>query len=175
LYDLSFQDLIDCDYYDFGCSGGSVGSALQFAIDGQGGWFTDGALYPWAGQEGECKWDPATMQTVQISAAAAVRTGDEGDLLQAVCSFGPVAVEVDGSSWSFQLYTSGIYDNPQCSTSDINTGLLAIGYGTEAGVDYWLCQNNWGTDWGIRGYIMMVRNKANQCGIASNAAYPVAV
>ena len=29
-----------------------------------------------------------------------------------------------------------------------------------------------GPDWGMDGYMMMVRNKGNMCGIASDANYP---
>ena len=95
--------------------------------------------------------------------------GSESGLLDAVGNVGPVAVNIDASKRSFKFYSSGIYNEPHCSSLNLDHSVLAVGYGN----GYWLVKNSWGTGWGQAGYIYMTRNGRNQCGIATLALYPI--
>lgn len=67
----------------------------------------------------------------------------------------------------------GVYQERSCS-GELNHAVLVVGYGTDkkTGLPYWLVKNSYGTQWGEKGYIRMIRNK-NICGIAKFASYPV--
>ena len=66
----------------------------------------------------------------------------------------------------FYLYKSGIYAH----TSGDQVGLHAvrvIGYGSDAGTNYWLVANTWGSGWGEKGFFR-IRRGADECGFESS-------
>ncbi len=70
-----------------------------------------------------------------------VTANDENALKSAVAQQ-PVAIAIDASHQSFQFYNSGVYTEKacctKCSMNQLDHGVLAVGYGTESGKDYWL-------------------------------------
>jgi C1A family cysteine protease len=71
------------------------------------------------------------------------------------------------------LYKSGVF-TAACGDS-LDHGVLAVGYGTEDGTDYYLVRNSWGESWGEEGYIKLERGvsqKTGQCGMLSEPSYP---
>ncbi|XP_063040102.1 cathepsin L.1 [Engraulis encrasicolus] len=172
LVSLSEQQLVDCsgDFGNMGCGGGLMDQAFQY-IQSNGGIDTEES-YPYEARDGKCRFKPDSVAAT-CTGFVDVTSGSEAALQEAVATIGPVSVAIDAGHSSFQLYESGVYDEPECSSEELDHGVLAVGYDSEDGKDYWLVKNSWGSDWGDKGYIKMTRNKHNQCGIATAASYPL--
>ena len=102
-----------------------------------------------------------------------ITAGSESALQKAIANIGPISVAIDASHSSFQLYQSGVYDEPSCSSTELDFAGTIVGYGTQGKDDYYIFKNLWGTQWGMNGYVLLSRNKKNQCGVATLASYPI--
>uniref|UniRef100_A0A0E0ESP3 Peptidase C1A papain C-terminal domain-containing protein n=1 Tax=Oryza meridionalis TaxID=40149 RepID=A0A0E0ESP3_9ORYZ len=169
---LSEQQLVDCAtaYNNFGCSGGLPSQAFEY-IKYNGGLDTEEA-YPYTGVNGICHYKPENVG-VKVLDSVNITLGAEDELKNAVGLVRPVSVAFQVIN-GFRMYKSGVYSSDHCGTSpmDVNHAVLAVGYGVENGVPYWLIKNSWGADWGDNGYFKMEMGK-NMCGIATCASYPI--
>jgi len=178
LLSLAEQQIVDCAWYNWGgtggnlgCDGGYAAPAMQWIIN-NGGIATE-LSYPYLMEDHWCNASDKSSGVV-LTGYVNVTEGSESALQSAV-ALGPVAVAIDASHPSFRFYSSGVYYEPLCQNAipDLDHEVLAVGYGIYNGSDYWLVKNSWSTHWGNYGYVMMSRNRGNNCGIATQATYPL--
>lgn len=128
--------------------------------------------YPYKGVGGACKYTAAD-KAFQITNCVDVTVEKELPLKAAIAQQ-PVSVAIDAAHASFQLYKSGVY-NGMCGTN-LDHGVLAVGYGDESGKPFFKVKNSWGASWGSNGYIYIARkgDGKGQCGIQLAASFPIA-
>jgi cathepsin L len=170
LISLSEQNLLDCSLLNFGCNGGNQDLAFDYIKEHHGIDTED--TYPYQAHHQLCHFERKNIGA-NLTGYARIEKDNETDLQAAIATIGPIAVSIDASKSSFQFYSSGVYDEPNCSTKRLDHAVLAVGYGTLNSQDYYIVKNSWGVNWGSQGYILMSRNKQNQCGIATSALYPL--
>jgi cathepsin L len=172
LITLSVQNLMDCtfSYGNQGCCGGLMDASFTYIKDNNG--IDTDASYPYEAQDGKCRFKPNNVGAVDTGFVD-IQANSEADLQNALATIGPISVAFDAGQSSFQFYTKGIYYDKACSATNLNHASAAVGYGTLGpNQDYYIVKNSWGVNWGDQGYILMSRNRDNNCGIASMAIYP---
>lgn len=171
LISLSEQQLVDCSkkYGNLGCNGGLMDNAFQYAIDN--GMCSEDE-YSYVAKTQTCS---SCDSEVYISSCLDVPPNNPISLQHAVL-LNPVSIAIEADSKSFQSYANGVYSDVNCGTN-LNHGVLIVGYGVENSIPYWLVKNSWGENWGDYGYIKILRSEEKNdegiCGIAMVPSFPV--
>lgn len=172
---FSPQDVVSCSEYAQGCEGGfpyliAGKYAEDFGV-------VEESCLPYLGvdtsrthceREGSCARFRATDYKYVGGYFGAC---NEQEMLMALQD-GPVSVAFEVTD-DFQHYKRGIYHatglrdsfNPFRLT---NHAVLAVGYGEQLGVKYWIVKNSWGASWGEDGYFR-IRRGTNELNIESMA------
>ena len=176
---LSEQQVLDCDLEseNLACDGGWEEYVYEYLIESK-------CIAP----EKEYKYKAYTNKLCDRATIAkhctdgyvtnwkAVLPYNEKQLMAAV-ALHPVPAAIY-AGYTLMNYGYGIIPYEKCAESnELNHLILIIGYGSLDGVDYWICKNSWGREWGTGGYFFLERNPKNinyagTCLIATHSTYP---
>lgn len=172
LYDLSVQQMAMCAPNPDQCGGigGCEGSTAELAftyVSGSKGLFQEFqyGYTSYSGVDYNC-----TLPTNGNGAVASINgyvllpTNDYEATMNAVATYGPMAINVDASTW--HAYKGGVFNGCNQDSPDVNHVVVLVGYGEENGQKYWLVRNSWNAGWGEAGYIKLARfdNDEQRCG-----------
>merc|ERR1711990_666081 len=170
LVSLSEQQFVDCDtVQDQGCNGGLMDNAFEYAETHP---VMTEASYPYiarrnTGQAAKCT---QIAQDGIVSVKSYNDVGQTAEDMKAALNQSPVSVAIEADRSVFQGYYDGVITSSSCGTQ-LDHGVLAVGYGVLDGEPYFLVKNSWGPSWGDQGYVRIGQN--NICGILQAASYPI--
>ena len=160
---LSPETLVECDKTDMGCQGGWLGNAWKF-MESNG--ITTDSCEPYTsgtGKVGSCPSkcsDGSSMKLYKCKSGSVVEATSPSQIKAEIYQNGPMETGFTVYQY-FMNYKSGVYHH-------VSGGMLGghavkmLGWGTENGVNYWLCANSWGPSWGENGFFKI---KQGDCGI----------
>jgi len=169
LLSLSEQQLVDCSgkFGNEGCNGGEMYEAFQYAEEVP---LETEAEYPYEAVDDSCRADKSKGKVTAKTFHRVPK--NSADQLKAAINVGPVSVAIQADTWAFQGYQGGVLNDDSCGTN-LDHGVLAVGYGVEDGQEFYLVKNSWGAGWGEHGFIKIaVVDGPGICGIQKDAVYP---
>eukprot|EP00331_Platyophrya_macrostoma_P012572 CAMPEP_0176431652 /NCGR_PEP_ID=MMETSP0127-20121128/14928_1 /TAXON_ID=938130 /ORGANISM="Platyophrya macrostoma, Strain WH" /LENGTH=369 /DNA_ID=CAMNT_0017813677 /DNA_START=43 /DNA_END=1152 /DNA_ORIENTATION=- len=170
LYVASQQQVTACapNPQQCGGTGGCLGSTAELAFEYviNSGGLTQEWEYPYTaynGTTGQCLGtsDPR----IKLTGYVKLNSNDQDAVMNALAFTGPLAINVDASSWSD--YESGVFSGCNYANNiTIDHVVQLVGYGTDdgLGLDYWVVRNSWSPIYGESGFIRVLRTATPACG-----------
>lgn len=173
LVSLSEQEIVSCatEFGVQGCNGGNSIGAWEHTVHSPQSLesayaYTSGKT----GEDGPCKSVKDKYRMVSDAKSYLV-VQNESDIKTALVDHGPVAIAISADQ-CFMDYESGILGPENCACNgDVNHLVVVVGYGSEAGKDFWIVRNSWSENWGEKGYVRFQMG-VDQCQMMSFATIP---
>lgn len=162
----SVQDLLSCDTFNKGCSGGNRYKAWQF-IQNRGLVYEN--CIPFNYQNGvlpSCA-STCTQSNIPYTLSKAPTNKvkifyDHDDIKNDIYLNGPVTAGIQLYA-DIYTYKTGLYI-PTTTEKRERHSVVLVGWGIEAGREYYIVQNSWGQEWGDKGYFKL---PLDQCEVNS--------
>jgi len=162
---LSPEDMVSCDKSDQGCQGGMLPNAWNYLTNT--GIVTD-KCFPYTAGGGKAPACETKCVDGESFTKTKAKTGyaikGVTNMQKEIMTNGPIQVAFTVYK-SFMSYKSGVYQKHWYELlPEGGHAVKIVGWGNEAGTDYWLVANSWDTTWGLQGFFKIKRG-SNQCGI----------
>jgi C1A family cysteine protease/fibronectin type 3 domain-containing protein len=164
IYDLSEQQILDCNTTGSSCDGGSTASAYAVLRD-------PGAVseedIPYLAVENTCR--QKLYEKIAIIDGHSYIAGNI-DSYKAALMNGPISACYTVYE-DFNAYGGGCYEYTWGGV-DAGHCIVIVGWDDSmcGGEGAWICKNSWGPGWGVAGYFYI---KYDECGIGSGAQQPM--
>ncbi|VIO97013.1 Papain family cysteine protease containing protein [Brugia malayi] len=158
---LSVQDVMDCSGMEK-CKGRGGNEPAVFRWVAEHGVKTDKS-YPYKENDSvSCPRNTPQRRKYGLADAFYLPPSNEQILKKILALYGPVCVSLHSSLQSFVAYRS----------EKVNHAVIAVGYGVQNGMEYFIIKNSWGPTWGQKGY-GRIRAGVFMCGIGRFSNVPI--
>jgi len=164
---LSPEDMVSCDTGDMGCKGGRLPGAWDYLT--KTGIVSDQCM-PYTAGSGTAPTCPTkcadseNLATSRTKAKTSYAINGVDNMMKEIMTNGPIQVAFKVYK-SFMSYKTGVYSKHFWEfLPEGGHAVKIVGWGTDAGVDYWIVANSWNTTWGESGFFRIKKGK-DQCGM----------
>ncbi len=161
---LSPQELVSCDRYGAGCTGGFQNVALNYVANNG---LVSESCFPYQAKTLICPMkctDGTNWAAAHVCKCKEKVFCDGPEGMKACLQTGPVTAGM----WvykDFVYYKGGIYHWSKVGTKEGNHAVRCYGYSDKPEF-HWMCANSWGTGWGEQGFFRIGKGEV---GIDSQA------
>jgi len=174
LISFSEQQLVDCAKKEgnHGCQGGLMDYGFKYIMDNSG--IDTEEDYPYTARNGVCNKAKEANHVGTITSYQDVSPKSPDQMKLAVAK-GPVSIAIEADKTVFQHYRSGVFNEAASCGTNLDHGVLVVGYDDSYTTPYWTVKNSWGATWGEEGYIRMAQTTGKgMCGMLEQPSYPIA-